>query len=827
MAGMCSASGAGGYRRLRLPADRRYARGVRWGMLLCAVAVLGLLAPSAHAAITVSTFADESIAGDQTCSLREAILAAEGSPSFPECPGVAASGPTTIALPAGTYHLNTGVLLDFSNGSIVVQGSSGEPSQTVINGDDDATHWGRVIDVGIAAEVTLRGVTVTGGYSPFGATPSTSSGPGETGAAGFGGGGILNNGSLTLENASVTGNTTGGGGAGGGSTGSTGGEGGAGGDGAGIYNNGTLTATDTTISANTSGAGGDGGTGSGILFTGGGGPGGTGAGIENHGIATLTNTTVSGNHAGGGGGGGLFSASGAGGDGGGIFNDGKLIVQASTIADDSAGSGGHGAAGGQGGGIASSSSAALTVAASTLSANRAGDGGDGGVSIFGPGSGGTGGAGGAIFDSGQATLSNDTLAGNSAGNGGTGGPGIGSGNGANGGAAGGGGAIEYANPGSITLTSVTITQNAVGRPGSGGTASGGGVNGASGASASGGAIEDGGSSLRETSTLIATNSRPMCAGSVSDGGTNLAFPGPPIDSSCPGVNGDPKLAPFAPNGGFAQTAALQAGSAAIDQVPVGSTCPETDERGIARPQPAGGKCDIGAYEYAPPTCSPVGAATTPGTSVVVQLSCTDPAGVAVTYALDAPPAHGALSAFDPSTGKVIYTPAAGFTGTETFTFHASDSNGSASSQPVTITVSKRAGGLTPRLTGLRISPSAFADNARRKHSKKPRKTGALVSYVDSLAALTRFTVLAPRPGILAAGRCVKVPRHHRKHVRRCTRYVAVASFSHLDRAGQNSFRFSGMVGGRRLAPGRYRLQAVPSLSGHRGTPVTVPFRIVA
>ena len=49
----------------------------------------------------------------------------------------------------------------------------------------------------------------------------------------------------------------------------------------------------------------------------------------------------------------------------------------------------------------------------------------------------------------------------------------------------------------------------------------------------------------------------------------------------------------------AQTMALQPGSAAIDA----GTCSDvdgatvaTDQRGVARLQPAGGTCDIGAYE---------------------------------------------------------------------------------------------------------------------------------------------------------------------------------------------------------------------------------------
>jgi hypothetical protein len=53
----------------------------------------------------------------------------------------------------------------------------------------------------------------------------------------------------------------------------------------------------------------------------------------------------------------------------------------------------------------------------------------------------------------------------------------------------------------------------------------------------------------------------------------------------------------------------------------------------------------------------------------------------------------------------------------------------------------------------------------------------------------------------------------------------LASFSRRDRAGRNSFRFTG-VSGHRLAPGRYRLQATPRLRARKGKAVTVPFTLI-
>ena len=89
-------------------------------------------------------------------------------------------------------------------------------------------------------------------------------------------------------------------------------------------------------------------------------------------------------------------------------------------------------------------------------------------------------------------------------------------------------------------------------------------------------------------------------------GYNLEYPG----ISCfLEMQGNPKLALLAKNGGPTKTHALQAGSAAIDQVPSGNDplCPPpfTDQRGVFRPQDGDGNgdspdCDIGAYEKKKP-----------------------------------------------------------------------------------------------------------------------------------------------------------------------------------------------------------------------------------
>lgn len=95
------------------------------------------------------------------------------------------------------------------------------------------------------------------------------------------------------------------------------------------------------------------------------------------------------------------------------------------------------------------------------------------------------------------------------------------------------------------------------------------------------------------------NIKNNCFDQMTNGGNNLQFPAKnpndPSDQDCAAgiVTADPKLSPLTNNGGSNQTMALLTGSPAIN-TGNNSTCPTTDQRGVARPQ--GGVCDIGAFE---------------------------------------------------------------------------------------------------------------------------------------------------------------------------------------------------------------------------------------
>ena len=107
-----------------------------------------------------------------------------------------------------------------------------------------------------------------------------------------------------------------------------------------------------------------------------------------------------------------------------------------------------------------------------------------------------------------------------------------------------------------------------------------------------------------------------------------------------------------------------------------------------------------------------------------------------------------------------------------------------------------------------------------------RKAGAVISYRDTLAATTTFTVARALPGRKSGRRCLK-PTTHNRHGKRCTRFARVrGSLTHRDSVGANRVGFTGRLRGRPLAPGRYRLSATPRGSGKTGRAVATPFRII-
>jgi hypothetical protein len=130
------------------------------------------------------------------------------------------------------------------------------------------------------------------------------------------------------------------------------------------------------------------------------------------------------------------------------------------------------------------------------------------------------------------------------------------------------------------------------------------------------------------------------------------------------------------------------------------------------------------------------------------------------------------------------------------------------------------------ITALSLSPSAFSAAPKgatiSKVSKK--KFGAKISYRDSQAATTTFTVLRPSKG-RKQGKSCKKPSKSNKRGKRCTILTKLGSFTHVDAAGANSLHFSGRLKGKKLPRGAYTLQAVPRDAAGNGAPVRRSFTI--
>ena len=101
----------------------------------------------------------------------------------------------------------------------------------------------------------------------------------------------------------------------------------------------------------------------------------------------------------------------------------------------------------------------------------------------------------------------------------------------------------------------------------------------------------------------------------------------------------------------------------------------------------------------------------------------------------------------------------------------------------------------PALTSLKLAPSSFKV-AGTGTAKKKKRGGTVITYRDSEAASTRFTV--QRRTVV-----------RRRNGKRKTVWTTLrGGFSHADKAGANRVAFSGKLSGRALKAGTYRLVAV-------------------
>lgn len=771
---------------------------------LVSIVLLGLPLAARADDIHVTTTGD-SVNPDTACSLREAIFAANSDTAYDGCSK--GNGTDRVLLDPGHYVLmRNGFGEDGNNvGDLDISGQLTIVGSGAANTSIDASGFmpaqaDRVIEVRPGADATLEDLTVTGGHAPdgFDALPKTGlpGNPGETvvgntGDPGANGGGMFNQGTLTLLRVSVTGNHAGDGGAGGAATGGSGdscacdagnafgGPGGLGGNGGGIANFGTLTVDTSTISGNDAGTGGDGGDaqggaggalgahgGRGGDGTGGlGGLGGWGGGIFNAGTVTVERSSILGNFAGDGGGGG----SGTGASGG---------VGSSDRGADGLGDGSSGNQGGFGGGIADSPDALtplMTISDSTLAGNGSGSGGIGAVGIGGSpsgnsfgGSGGDGGYGGGLLFRGNGDkVSNSTFTTNITGAGGGGAFAVqtstGTATDGHDGAGKDGFAAASFSVG-VSLEQDTLSGNGV-LPGPPVIVLGGG------GPAAHTTLYVGAGALTVSNSIIGGECGQNGGTTLTDGGHNLA----PDGAGCPGAPGDPKLASLTDNGGPTQTMALTPGSAAIDKIPVtGAGCPPTDQRGVARPQFAA--CDIGAFELTP---APPG-----GDSVAPTVS-----HVSVSprrFAVGAKPTPVSAKRRKVHKGTKI-------------SFQLSEA------AQVKLAFQRK-------LPGIKLRNKAGKQRCAQATKRNRR---ALLAQVKK-----RLGAKANGPG--AAGRIKKALRKAR-----CSRFATKGTLNRAEQAGANIVAFSGRVGKKPLRPGAYRVRLTGTdAAGNRSRAAAAAFKVV-
>lgn len=469
-----------------------------------------------------------------------------------------------------------------------------------------------------------------------------------------------------------------------------------------------------------------------------------------------------------------------------------------------------------GGGIYTSTGATLTTDSSTISNNAAR-------------------YGGGLYLNGTTTITNSTISGNQAGSNGT---------------AGDGGGLQ--NNSTLTLTNDTIADNQASDSGGGGGIYGG-------ASAVSNTIVAG-----NTDSVLGVDNcaTRFAGGTVTSTGPNLENGSDCAFGAHGGIGGvAAKLGPLANNGGPTDTHALLSGSPAIDSASA-ADCPATDQRGGARPQPPGGKCDIGAFEYGsladlavsvtvPAKPVTVGGTMTytltatnngPDPATGVRLQDTPPSAAAVVSSVASqgscggtPPvmcALGTLTSGAVATVTVTVRPTHAGTASESATVSGDPTDPTlANNQADFQTTVKPA--LPPPPVALRLTHVAQsrrtwrAGNALAQTSRRTKTSvGTTFSFTLNVAARARLVFTQIASGRLVAGKCVPVAKRNAgKH--RCTRRVAAGMLSFAAHSGNDHVRFEGRLSRRkRLSAGRYSVVITATSSTGHASSKPLSFTIV-
>jgi hypothetical protein len=213
----------------------------------------------------------------------------------------------------------------------------------------------------------------------------------------------------------------------------------------------------------------------------------------------------------------------------------------------------------------------------------------------------------------------------------------------------------------------------------------------------------------------------------------------------------------------------------------------------------------------PPACTNASGSTPFGTPLAVTLSCSDPDGDPLTLAIRSQPANGTLSAISGS--GVTYTPNAGFSGADTFTFGATAFGQPSGTATAAVTVAAKQDPTPPTPT-----PPVVKQEIR-SFSLAPRsfRVGRTATFRFNVALAAPVTITIKRllPGRRSKGRCVRPTKALRK-AKRCTRAVRAGVLRKTAVAGDNTLAFTGRVGGKALARGSYSATLAAAGAKSRG-----------
>ncbi len=175
-----------------------------------------------------------------------------------------------------------------------------------------------------------------------------------------------------------------------------------------------------------------------------------------------------------------------------------------------------------------------------------------------------------------------------------------------------------------------------------------------------------------------------------------------------------------------------------------------------------------------------------GSAIILTDSDPDVPPLTQIYTIATQPAHGTLTNFNSSTGAVTYVPAAGYHGTDSFTFTAS--NGANTSAPATVTLTVAAG-----------TPTAASQTAAVAHDSSGTPITLTDTDDDSPVLAQTYTFTQPAHGTVKVSGSVGSPT---------VTYVPAAGYH-----GTDSFTFTASNGANTSAP------ATVTLTVATGTPI--------